>query len=148
MRSETGIREIKSNSIQTSHNLSYFLIVIRVTQRLFFRMCLFLLHSNLPSWISKLSWTNPIRTVSNTASRKTDLLYKTKHYYISNQLSAIYKSHIMSQMEYFSPSWDGAGQNVLGRLDRLKNRALGSFMIWFRHKRTERCTTVQFFSKQ
>ena len=87
-------------------------------------------------------------------------LVMTRHYFSSNQFSTIYKSHIRSQMEYYSPLWDGAGRVVLGRLDRLQNRAVrlirgsqtirrnvvslslctdifmvvahGSFMIWFR----------------
>ena len=52
------------------------------------------------------------------SSSKMGLLYKTKSYFNSNQLSTIYKSHIKSQMEYYSALWDGAGQVILMRLDR------------------------------
>ena len=61
-------------------------------------------------------WPKHIR-----ASRKMSLLNKTKHYFDSSQFSTI---HIRSQMEYYSPLWDGAGRIVLGRLDRLQNRAV------------------------
>ena len=69
----------------------------------------------------RLFWTDYVRTVCNRALRKMGLLYKTRQYFNSNQLSTIYKSHIRSQMEYCSPLCNRAGHTVLGMLDKLKN---------------------------
>ena len=72
----------------------------------------------------KLLWTNHVTSVYKNASRKMGLLYKTKHYFNSNQLLTIYNSHIRSQMEYCSPLWGGCCQTALNRLNRLQNRAI------------------------
>ena len=49
------------------------------------------------------------------------LLFKTKIYFNSNQLSTIYKSHIRSQIEHCLSLWDGAERTASGRLDGLQN---------------------------
>ena len=71
----------------------------------------------------ELKWTNHLTTVTKTISRGIGILRYAEQYLPPATIETMYRSLVEPYFRYCCPVWGNAGVSIIGRLQKLQNRA-------------------------
>ena len=72
----------------------------------------------------ELKWTNHLTTVTKKISRGIGILRYAKQYLSPATIETTYRSLVEPYFRYYCPVWGNAGVSIIGKLQKLQNRAL------------------------
>ena len=71
----------------------------------------------------ELKWTNHLTTVTKKICRGIGILRYAKQYLPPATIETMYRSLVEPYFRYYCPVWGNAGVSIIGKLQKLQNRA-------------------------